>query len=99
MRTRLRRLRYHTYPAAPRRSSAQTPTHAAVSENRTGAIARRMEREGNEESRAPMKVRGCRLQGVSQADYSAVDRERKGFTKAGLNQQISTKKSVIYNNF
>lgn len=83
------RLRYHTYPAVARRSSAQTPTHA-VSENRTDAIARRMEREGNEESRAPMKVRGCRLQGVSQADYSAVDRERKGsISKTGLNQQIS----------
>lgn len=49
-----------------------------------------MEREGNEESRAPMKVRGRRLQGVSQADYSAVDRERKGFTSK------STKKKIIH---
>lgn len=78
------RLRYHTYPAVARRSSAQTPTHA-VSENRTDAIARRMEREGNEESRAPMKVRGRRLQGVSQADDipQSIARERGLSLKPG----------------
>lgn len=36
----------------------------AVSENRIGGIVGAMEREGNEKSRAPMKVRGYRLQAV-----------------------------------
>lgn len=49
----------------------------AVSENRIGRIAGAMEREGNEESRAPMKVRGHRLQAVSSKLFLSII-ERKG---------------------
>lgn len=41
-----------------------------------GAIARGMEREGNEENRAPMKVRGRRLQGVSGGLFRSRPREK-----------------------
>jgi len=42
----------------------------------TGAIVRGMERKGNEENRAPMKVRGRRLQGVSGGLFRSRPREK-----------------------